>query len=86
MQRWQRYIKIKRQKLTGWIFEFNVRFLFPWTYYYFFISNEPNSSSHAFDDVSRIIMVDCFVRGVTEVCMVTKRITLFGTHFTLLVS
>ena len=34
VQRWWRYVEIKRQKFTGWIFEFDVGFLFPWTYYY----------------------------------------------------
>ena len=73
MQRWQRNVKIKRQKLTGWIVEVDIGFLFPRTHYYFFIGNEANSASRAFDDISRIIVVDRFVRGVTQMCMVTKK-------------
>ena len=63
MQRWQSKAKMKFQNLIGWIFEFDVDF--PRTYYYFIICNEPNSSSRAFDDLCRMIVVDCFVLGVT---------------------
>ena len=83
MQRWQRNVKIKRQKLTGWIVEVDIGFLFPRTHYYFFIGNEANSASRAFDDISRIIVVDRFVRGVTQMCMVTKMVELFRTHVAL---
>lgn len=50
---------MKRQKFTGWIFEFGVGFRFPRTYHYRFICNDSNNSSHAFDDVSR----ECALRS-----------------------
>ena len=49
--------------------------------YYFFICNEANGFSHAFDDVSCAIVISCFVCDIAHVRVVTERVALFRARF-----
>ena len=57
MEGWQCGVKVNRKKLARGVYKFDIWFLFSTANYCFFICNEANGSSRAFDDVSCVIVI-----------------------------